>query len=99
MILTGLFCNRLTKCRNIKAGIQAGLCAILDIYNAFGNDSFVLLMNAGVLLRLAGDVFQKPCAYTAEADSPHWAIAEKPPLLTGASTISLHKEHHKDDLF
>lgn len=64
---------------------------MLDIYNTFGNDSFVLLMKAGVLPRLAGDIFQKPGAYTAEADSPHWDIAEKPPSLTGASTISLHR--------
>lgn len=99
MMLTGLFCKWLTKCHIMKAGIQAGLCAILDIYNTFGNDSFVLLMNTGVLPRLAGDVFQKPCAYTAEADGPPQGIAEKPPLLTSASTISLHKEHHKDDLF
>ena len=83
----------------MKAGIRAGLCVILDIYNTFGNDSFVLLINAGVLPRLAGDVFQKPCAYTAEADSPPQGIAEKPPSLTSASTISLRREHHKDALF
>lgn len=66
MMLTGLFCKRPTKCRVIKAGIQAGLCVIQGVYNIFGKDSLVFLMNA----RLAGGVFQKPCAYAAEADSP-----------------------------
>lgn len=99
MILTGLFSNWLTKCHIMKAGIQAGLCVILGIYNTLRNDSFVLLMNTGVLPRLAGDIFQKPCAYAAEADSPPRGIAEKPPSLTSASTISFHKEHHRDDLF
>lgn len=98
MILTGLFCKWRTKCHIMKARIQAGLCVILDIYNTFGNDSFALLMNAGVLPRLVGDGFQKPCAHTAEADSPPQGIAEKPPSLPSASAISLHKEHHKDDL-
>lgn len=99
MILTGLFCDWLTKCRIMKAGKQAGLCVILDIYNTFGNDSFVLLVSTGVLPRPAGDIFQKPCAYAAEADSPPRGIAEKPPSLTSASTISLHKEHQRHDLF
>jgi len=61
----------------MKAGIQAGLCVILDIYSTFGNDSFVFLTNAGVLPRLAEDLFQKPCAYTAEADNPPWGIAHQ----------------------
>ena len=82
----------------MKARIQAGFCVILDIYNTFGNYSFAFLMNAGVLPRVAGDGFQKPCAHAAEADSPPQGIAEKPPSLTSASVISLHKEHHKGDL-
>lgn len=49
-----------------EAGIQAGLCVIQGIYNIFGKGSLVFLMKA----RLAGGVFQKPCVYTAEADSP-----------------------------
>lgn len=32
------------------------LCVILAIYTTFGNDSFVVLMSVGVLLRRAGGV-------------------------------------------
>lgn len=75
------------------------LCVILAIYTTSGNDSFVVLMSVGVLLRQAeGVILEAVCLYCCG-----WQPSPGP--CRGAASADhclpyLHaKEHHKDDLF